>query len=71
MKTLLIAMTGLVLAACGSASDDGPADAAEADEARGGVIGEAYVDALDEAEAVDDLANERKKAIDEAVDSPD
>lgn len=71
MKTLLIALTGLCLVACGNSTDDAPADAPETDAARGGVIGEDYVDALDRAEAVEDLAIERKEAIDEAADPPE
>ena len=71
MKTGLIALAGLLLAACGGATDDAPADAKETEDARGGVIGETYVDALEKAEAVEDLARERKEALDEAVDSPE
>ncbi len=71
MKTLVIAMLGLPLAACGGGADDTRDDAADTDDPRGGVIGEGYVDALDKAEAVDDLAKERKEALDEAVDPPE
>ncbi len=68
MRTLWIALAALLLAACGDRADDAPADATETDDARGGVIGETYVDALEKAEAVDDLARERKEALDEAAD---
>jgi hypothetical protein len=55
-----------VLAACGSppADSGGQSEA----EASGGVIGEDYVDALDKAETVDDVARERKDRLGEAVD---
>ena len=71
MKTLLITLAGLAIAACGGPSEEAPADAPETEDTRGGVIGEGYVDSLDKAEAVEDLAIERKAAIDEAADPPD
>ena len=71
MRTLSLFIAGLLLAACGGAADDAPADAEETDASRGGVIGETYVDALEKAEAVEDLAKDRKEALDEAADSPE
>lgn len=61
MKTLLLLASGLFLAACGAEKDD------DAEEARGGVIGEAYVEALEDAEAVEDLALEQKDRVDAAL----
>lgn len=60
MKALQLLALGLLLAACSSGEDDG-------DEARGGVIGEAYVESLEEAEAVEDLALEQKDRVDAAL----
>ena len=71
MKMLWVTLTALVLVACGGTADNAEPDAAEEEEARGGVIGEGYVDAMDKAEAVEDLAIERKEAIDDATDTPE
>ena len=60
MKTLTLLAIGLLLAACGGEKND-------AEEARGGVIGEAYVESLEEAEAVEDLALEQKDRVDAAL----
>ena len=60
MKTIQLLAFGVLLAACGSESDD-------AEEARGGVIGEAYVESLEEAEAVEDLVLEQKERVDAAL----
>lgn len=49
---------GLLLAACGGESDG---------QARGGVIGETYVESLAEAEAAEDLVLERKDRLDAAL----
>lgn len=59
----------LVVAACGGAGRD--ASEGHDAEARGGEIGGAYVDALEDAEAVEDLARERKERLDAATESPD
>ncbi len=53
----------LMLAACGGAEPE-----TEEETPRGGVIGETYVESLDKAEAVEDLVEERKKELDEALD---
>ena len=60
MKTIQLLALGLLLAACGGDEDD-------AEEARGGVIGEAYVESLEEAEAVEDLVLEQKDRVDAAL----
>jgi hypothetical protein len=62
---IVVSLTALGLVACG-----GPPTEAEdsgAAEASGGVIGAGYVEALDRAETVDELARERKDRLDDAV----
>ncbi len=69
MRMLCIVIAGLAVAACGGPqAESGEARDAEA---HGGVIGEDYVDALDRAGSVDELARERKDRLDEAVDDSD
>lgn len=60
MKAIQLLALGVLLAACSSDKDDG-------DDARGGVIGEAYVESLEEAEAVEDLVLEQKDRVDAAL----
>ncbi len=62
MKTIQLLALGLLLAACGGSGDE-----EDAEEPRGGVIGEAYVESLEEAEAVEDLALEQKDRVDAAL----
>ena len=64
MRVVLV-LAALVLVACGGP----PTGTENADDAAasGGVIGERYVEALDRAGAVDDLARDRKDRLDEAV----
>ena len=73
MHRIMTVVVAVLLAACGGdagRAGDSEADNPEAD-ARGGVIGEAYVDSLDKAEAVEDLALEQKERIDEALEEAD
>ena len=60
MKAIQLFALGVLLAACSSEKDD-------RDDARGGVIGEAYVESLEEAEAVEDLVLEQKDRVDAAL----
>ena len=73
MNRITTIAAALLLAACGG--DAGKAGDSEADnpetDSRGGVIGEAYVDSLEKAEAVEDLALEQKERIDEALEEAD
>jgi len=73
MNRILTTVATVLLAACGGDADkaaDGAAESGEAD-AKGGVMGEAYVESLDKAKAVEDLALEQKERIDEAVEEAD
>ena len=67
MKYSALAIPWLVLAGCGGSADN--REDAAGEDAGGGPIGEAYVDALDKAEAVDALARERKDQLDEAAEA--
>ena len=60
MKAIQLLALGVLLTGCGSAGDD-------EEEARGGVIGEAYVESIEEAEAVEDLVLEQKDRVDAAL----
>ena len=60
MKAIQLLALGVLLAACGSGEDD-------EEKKRGGVIGEAYVESLEEAEAVEDLVLEQKDRVDAAL----
>ncbi|MEM8816682.1 MAG: hypothetical protein AAFX56_13170 [Pseudomonadota bacterium] len=61
MKIWMGLIAVLLASACGSAEDT-------AEEAgKGGVIGESYVESLEEAEAVEDLVLEQKQRVDEAL----
>ena len=62
MTRLIALSTALLLAACGSADQD------DEDKPKGGVIGEAYIESLEEAEAVEDLAIERADRLQEEID---
>jgi len=69
MNRIMTLVAAALLAACGGdagKATDGDAESQETD-ARGGVIGEAYIESLEEAEAVEDLALEQKERIDEAL----
>lgn len=59
----------LVLTACGGAERD--ATEGRDPKPRGGDIGSEYVDALDDAEAVEDLARERRERLDAAAEKSD
>ncbi len=60
MKAIRLLAFGVLLAACGNETSD-------EEEARGGVIGEAYVESIEAAEAVEDLALEQKERVDAAL----
>ncbi len=64
MKAVHWFVLGALLAAC---SGEREGDTEDEDTARGGVIGEAYVESLEEAEAVEDLVLEQKDRIDAAL----
>ena len=69
MNRIMTITAAVLLAACGGDAgnaSDGKAESRESD-AKGGVIGEAYVESLDKAEAVEDLALEQKQRTDEAL----
>lgn len=70
MKPVMITM-GLMLfvAACGGSDSDAP-DSREA-ETPGGAIGAGYVEALEDAEALEALGRERKERLDEALEPPE
>ena len=73
MNRIVTIVAAVLLAACSSdagKSTDGEAGSRESD-ATGGVIGEAYVESLEKAEAVEDLAVEQKQRIDEALEEAD
>ncbi len=72
-RIMTMGALAVLLAACGGdagETTDAEAESRDAD-ARGGVIGEAYVESLDKAEAVEDLALEQKERIDEALEEAD
>lgn len=62
MMRLIALSTAFLLTACGGADSD------DEDKPKGGVIGEAYVESLEEAEAVEDLAIERADRLQEEID---
>lgn len=70
MKAVMIT-TGLMLfvAGCGGTDSDVP-DSREA-ETPGGAIGAGYVEALDDAEALEELGRARKDRLDEALEPPE
>jgi hypothetical protein len=63
MKMKAVLPVVLLLAACG-----GPESESEEETPKGGVIGETYVESLGKAEAVEDLVEDRKKELDDALD---
>ena len=67
MRQRLLALAGLVIAACGGPQAD-PGEPPGDNQGDSGVSGDGYVDALDRAEAVDDLARERQDRLEEALD---
>ena len=64
MTRLMMILGALLLAACGT-------EQSEEEKPKGGVIGEAYVESLEEAEAVEDLAKERADRLQEEIDGAD
>ena len=70
MTVVMITM-GLLLfvAGCGGPDSDAP-DSREA-EKPGGAIGAGYVEALEDAEALEELGRERKDRLDEALEPPE
>jgi hypothetical protein len=59
----------LLVAGCGGPDSDAT-DTGEA-ETPGGAIGAGYVEALEDAEALDELGRERKDRLDEALEPPE
>jgi hypothetical protein len=70
MKAVIMT-TGLMLfvAGCGGPDSDAP-DSGEA-ETPGGVMGAGYVDALEDAEALEELGRDRKDRLDDAIEPPE
>ncbi len=63
MKHLLLLLGVLALAACGADPDR------DEEDKKGGVIGEAYIESLEEAEAVEDLSLERADRLAEEIEA--
>ena len=63
MKYLPMLLAAFLLSACGDSSRDNE------ETPKGGVIGEAYIESLEEAEAVEDLAIERSDRLAEEIEA--
>ncbi len=63
-RTITAIACALLLQACGGTSDSN-----DEETPKGGVIGEAYIESLEEAEAVEDLALERVDRLNEEIDA--
>ena len=63
MKTLFALIGALLLTACGGETNR------DEETPKGGVIGEAYIESLEEAEAVEDLAIERSDRLAEEIEA--
>ncbi len=69
MRYAVLLLSLGIAAACGSPGEKGGSERQR--EPDGGPIGEAYIDSLERAEAVDELAKERQKRLDDAIEPPE